>query len=305
LPLVPLVGSAISHVGSPWTLVEPVGLLDTYGFLLLPLVDMRTLGALVLLGVLGRFARITTRDSTEAPRIPVHEVVAAVACLLIPAAGILAGRLGAGVFSQRYGLSVVVGAVPAVLLAVWVGSRRSSVVAWVVCAFLALSFAQSTRAGLAVLGTPYPNPVAERPALTRVLTSGEEVCVSGALMYLQFWYYTPPALRVRLHYLVDPATARRLTGTDSLDNGLAALRRWSDVTAPDYDRFVSAHRRFTVYQAGSGWLLERLRESGASVRETGVETGFRIYDVVLPDSEAGAVRHDASGSPSALPAAVR
>jgi hypothetical protein len=98
-------------------------------------------------------------------------------------------------------------------------------------------------------------------------------------MYLQLWYYTPPMQRARLSYLVDAPAARRITGTDSLDVGIAALARWTAVGAWEYDRFVAAHPRFSIYGAGSGWLLQRLSESGADVRETGMELGARIYDV--------------------------
>lgn len=282
LPLVSLAGSALAHTGRSWTLVDPAGLFGTYAFILKPLATTSMLGGLALLAIVGRVARITTQAPIDAQRIPVHEVIAAAACLLIPAAGVLAGRAGVVAFAERYALSAVVGAVPSVLLVVWVVSRRSRLGAWLVCAFLAVNLAQSTRAGLASLASPYPDPVAERPALVQGLERGEQVCVTGGLMYLQYWYYAPERLKPRLHYLVDPAAARRLMATDSFDIGLSALRRWSTVSAPDYDRFISAHPRFLVYGAGSGWLLDRLGESGATVRQTGVELGFRIYDVALP-----------------------
>jgi hypothetical protein len=282
LPLQPLAGSVLAHTGRSWTLLDSAGIGETYSSLFVPLLDARTLGAAAILTVLGRLMRVTSRDPTDAERIPAHETVAAFATLLIPLAGVVAGRLGVGLFVPRYALSAVVGVVPVALLAVWVGSRRSRAVALAMCAFLTASFAQSTWAARDALRAPYPNPVAERPALTQRLRRGEYVCITGGLMYLQFWYYAPTELKPRLYYLVDPATATRLMGTDSFDNGLLALGRWSGVTAPDYDRFVSGHRRFTVYGAGSGWLLDKLAESGASVRETGVELGYRIYDVALP-----------------------
>ena len=282
LPLHGLAASALAHSARSWTLVEPAGIRDTYSSLLAHLLDARVLGAAALLTLLGRLMRVTTHDPTDTQRIPAHEVVAALASLLIPLAGVVASRFGVGVFVPRYALSAVVGVVSVALLAVWVGSRRSSAVALAMCACLTASFAQSTWAARDALRAPYPNPVAERPALMQALRRGECVCITGGLMYLQFWYYAPTLLKPRLYYLVDPATARRLVGTDSFDNGLLALRRWSAVTAPDYDRFVSGHRRFTVYGAGSGWLLDKLTESGASVRETGAELGFRIYDVALP-----------------------
>jgi methionine-rich copper-binding protein CopC len=282
LPLHDLAVPAVAQSGHSWAILGPESIRDAYGFLLQPLVDMRLLGALVLLTVLCRQAPFAHASSRR--QIPAHEAVAAAACLLIPVFGMLARRLELGVFFPRYALSMVIGAVPFVLLAAWVGSRRSKLVPVAVCAFLTANLAQSTWAAHATLSTPRPDPVAERPVLTEALRRGDDVCITGGLLYLQFWYYAPPPLKPRLCYLVEPASARRLVGTDSFDNGFIALSRWSAVTALDYDRFVSQHRTFTVYAAGTGWLLARLRESGASIRETGVETGFRIYEITLPPS---------------------
>jgi hypothetical protein len=282
LPLHSLAGIALAQSGRSWALEGPESIQETYEFLLQPLLDLRLLAALVLLTVACRLAPFAHAPSER--QIPAHEAVAAAACLLIPLAGVVARHFGVAVFFPRYALSMVIGVVPAVLLAAWVGSRRSKLVPVAVCALLTVTLAQSTWAARLTLSTPDPDPVAERPVLTQALRRGDYVCVTGGLMYLQFWYYTPPLLRSRLCYVVDPASARRLVGTDSLDNGLTTLSRWSAVTAVDYERFVSTHRRFTVYGAGTGWLLPRLQEAGASVRETGVETGFRIYEVALPPS---------------------
>jgi hypothetical protein len=236
LPLALLAGVAISNTGRSWTLLQPSGLRDAYTFLFPELLVPRLLGAAVLVTVLGRLERVVLARPAEAGRVPLHEVVAGVACLLLPVAGVAARHLGVGTFVPRYGLSAVVGFCTVVPLLVWIGSGHS-------------------RAAVVV------------------------VCVSGGLMYLQFWCYAPPLLKQRLCYLADPDAARRLVDTDSIDNGLLALRRWTAVSVHDYDRFVEAHATFIVYGAGSGWVLQRLSESGASVRETGVELGAHIYEV--------------------------
>jgi hypothetical protein len=279
LPLVVLMASAFARGGRSWTLVDPAGIRQTYKFLLDPLFDVRGLARLAALVVLARLVWLTTRSATARNRIPLHEVVAAGACVLIPLAGVVLSRLGAGVFTPRYGLSVVVGAVPLLLLTAWVASRRSSAMCWIVCAWLAFGTWTSVRTAPATLAAPSPNPVAERPALGAMLHRGETVCITGGLMFLQFWYYTPPMQKARLCYLVDPAAARRIMGTDSFDIGIATLARWTAVGGWEYERFVETHPRFVVYAAGSGWLLDKLRESGVEVRETGMELGARMYDV--------------------------
>ncbi len=197
LPLDGLARTALAQTGHSWALLHPAGVRDAYVFLIDPLLDVRILGALALLTVVGRLAPFA--DDANTQKIPAHEVVPAVACVLIPLAGILASRVGLGVFVPRYALSTVIGVVPVLLLAVWAGSRRSTVVPLVVCAFLTGTFAQQTWAARAVLGTPYPDPVAERPVLTQALRRGEPVCITGGLMYLQFWYYAPALLKPRLY----------------------------------------------------------------------------------------------------------
>ena len=37
------------------------------------------------------------------------------------------------------------------------------------------------------------------------------VVITGGLMFLQLWYYTPPTLRGRLWYLADPTEAYKYT----------------------------------------------------------------------------------------------
>lgn len=282
LPLALLVGVPLALSETSWTRLEPTGVRDAYSFLFSSLLDPRLILAALLVTALGRLERVVVTRPPEGDRIPPHEVVAAIACLLLPLAGVAARSLGFGVFVPRYGLSAVVGFCTVIPLVVWVGSGRSRVAALVVCAWLFTGFAQSAWAARGAPWDTHPDPFARRPLLAQALARGEQVCVTGGLMYLQLWYYAPPLVRSRLCYLADPAAARRLANTDSFDVGLLALRRWTAVTVRDYGPFVEAHPAFTVYAAGSGWLLQRLVESGANVRETGTELGAPISLVALP-----------------------
>jgi hypothetical protein len=283
LPLVPATRAAMARTGQSWTLIEPPGVQETYASLFRPLMNPWLLGAVIMLVALGRLeGKLGARPLRHEP-IPLHEIVAGVACLLIPLAGLGARAAGIGVFVPRYGLCAVVAFCAAAPLALWIASGRSRTVALVVCAWLSFGLAHSAWGGRRAFAVPAANPVATRPLLLAALERGEHVCVTGGLVYLQYWYYTPPARSAHLCYLADPATARRVTGSDSLDEGLLHLRRWSAISVHDYNLFVVNHPTFTVYAAGSGWLLERLWEAGADVRETGVDTGgFRMYSVSVP-----------------------
>jgi hypothetical protein len=80
-------------------------------------------------------------------------------------------------------------------------------------------------------------------------------------------------------YLADPESARRFTGSDTIDRGYLALARWVPLPVMSYAEFVSRQRAFTVYAAGSGWLIARLEEDGASLELAGAEAGGREYRV--------------------------
>ena len=106
--------------------------------------------------------------------------------------------------------------------------------------------------------------------------------VTGGLMYLQLWYYTPPAMQDHLYYLAHPAAALERTGSDSIDRGLLGLARWSGLKVVDPNAFVQAHSEFFVYGAGSGWLVEWLKRRLCAHRASRRRIGGRDPEVVRP-----------------------
>lgn len=280
LPLMALVSVALGQAGHFWTRADPAGVGDTYLFLVRDLLTAPLLVGAGLVIAVGRLERRILAQASTAIRIPAHEIVAIMVCLLLPILGVAMNNAGLGVFAPRYALSAVLGVCAGVPLFIWIASGRSRLAAAVLAVWLLTAVTQPAWASWRAWGAP-PDPLARRPLLVKALARGERVCVTGGLMYLQFWYYAPPESRSRLCYLADPAAARRLVGTDSFDVGFMALRRWTAVTVHDYDAFVDAHRAFTVYGAGSGWLLARLAESGATVQQTDAELGARMYRVTL------------------------
>ena len=82
-----------------------------------------------------------------------------------------------------------------------------------------------------------------------------------------------------LYYLAHPAAALERTGSDSIDRGLLGLARWSDLKVVDPNAFVQTHSEFFVYGAGSGWLVEWLKEDYAHIEQVDGESGAAILKV--------------------------
>lgn len=281
LPLAVFLGIAVPESKYSWTLTEPNSVREAYSFLFSALFIPGLILAALVVTALGRFERLVMRVPHDGHGVQAHEAVAGLVCLLIPLVGVAVRALGLGVFAPRYGLSAVVGFCTVVPLAWWVGSGRSRVAAFVICAWLGAGFVQSAWGARDARWNTPANPVDQRPMLLDALARHEQVCVTG-LMYLQLWYYTPPLVRARLCYLADSAAARRLANTDSLDRDLLKLRHWAAVSVYEYEPFVRAHPEFLVYATNSGWLLQKLAESGADVREAGRELALPMYHVRLP-----------------------
>lgn len=284
LPLRPLAAAAAAQTQTFWARVGVTDLGAVYQFLIEPLrrvTPWLILGAVISAVLLSVSIFTGGKPSEPRRRLPVHEIAAGLAFLLIPAVGVLGARLFTGVFVARYALSAVIGLSLAVPLAVWWAVPRSGVPEVVLCLVLAGSFSRSAFESVRHARDPFHDPVEQRPQLVRHLAEPAPVVVTGGLMFLQFWYYTPPELRGRLWYLADPAAAVRHRGSDSFDRGFLALRRWTAVTVQDYRSFVEGHQEFCVYAAGSGWLLDELREAGARIDRVGLELGASIYDVAI------------------------
>lgn len=276
LPLVPLIRIAASHVATFWHKPAFADLLPTYTFLFNSLLDppvrWATLAALTL-GVLARAVRVSR---VRGNGVPPWEPVALALYVALPAVQLLAAVATGGVFVARYGLLAVPGACIAGALVVHRLTSPSRAAPIVMAAVLA-----GTVAATIPLRPSFQNPARQRQALMELLSDGRAVAVTGGLMYLQLWYYTPPAMRERLHYLADRDLALRYTGSTTIDDGLAGLATWTGVNAVELQRFTAANPEFHVYGAGSGWLLPWLRDHEASIEPLGTEMGAPIALVRL------------------------
>jgi hypothetical protein len=295
-PLLPLARIAGSYSATYWRHASYRDIPDTNAFLFGPLAEhpVLVIGAAVMaLIVFG--SRVGTRIRLHAPGwratdsrslaaadardCPPHEVAALLACLVVPVAAVLAGLYSAGVFVPRYALTGVVGFALAIpLLVARMPTRR--VGDFLLCAILLSAFGRSAYAALSSPAA-FKSPIAQRQALLRQLDDPEPIVVTSGLIYLQLWYYTPPAERDRLIYIADPALAMRYTGSDTIDRNLLALRRWTDVSVDEVDFLQPAGKQFALYRAGTGWLPQRLADLGASVEPVAVDPGGTLSNVVL------------------------
>lgn len=273
-PMAPLITAAAAQRGSFWSPASLDQIDETYFFLLEPLVDARFAVAAAVVVVLAAvsYLRRHKEHRPSPPRLPVHETAAIVTAVLVPAAGVLLGVMLTGVFVPRYALPGIVGLG---LGAAFVVPRDT----WAQLA-VAVALCVSTLELLAPVAT-VPNPVETRPLLVDALRSPGPTAITGGLTFLQLWYYADPQQKSRLVYLTDAASARRYTRSDTTDRGLLALSRWTAVNAMPFEVFTQQHRQFRLYAYGSGWLLDRLRDSNASLEELETEASARLYVVRL------------------------
>lgn len=290
IPLLPVLRSASKQRSHFWARPDAVTASEAYSFLLQPLIEVLwsvwgiAILALLVVGMVrerrarGRTGAAPGRPRPAASPGPFHEVCAFSGGMLLPLAMLAAAPL-TGAFTPRYGLL----AVPAFALALPIALRWAARREWlphvVLCAAFLLPFGRAVVDSFDAPAEGRPNPVEQRALLMSALSAPGPIVCSGSLTFLQLWYYTPPALRGRLVYLADPDAAVRFTGSDTFDRGYLGLAKRTAVSVEPYDTFMERHREFRIYAAGSGWLLDRLQESGARIDAIGTETGGRLYRV--------------------------
>lgn len=327
LALIPLLGFLrASRLQAPrfWHHASLADIGETYAFVFHSLFEPWVIGGALLALGLATLVRVTqsrapaptppatsTAASASAAstlqtprRLPMHEAAAIGVCLLLPVIEVIAALLTSGVFVPRYALPLVIGASLAISLGLWRLGRTA--LGDVVFALL-LTAASGYTVFHSVWRAPVPfvSPFGRRPLLAASLHDPRPVAVTGGLMFLQLWYYTPPALRGRLWYLADPDAAARHTGSDTIDRGLLALARWTPVNVADYASFVGKHAEFRVYAAGSGWLLDQWSIDGGVAEQIGAEPGARLLDVHGPRATPDAARTASRGARASDVAEVR
>ncbi|MBA2305829.1 MAG: glycosyltransferase family 39 protein, partial [Acidobacteria bacterium] len=282
-PLWPLVRVVSTQRATFWAAADrPEQIIECYRFLLQPLLDAPLVLAGIGLALILAWWPTSPDDADETPGVPSHECVAVIVAVAIPILGFLLGRFVSGAFAPRYILTGALAISIAVPLAVARGRSRNTRASLLMCATLIIAVATAAVRAWYPAPLPFTDPVASRPLLTDSLRSPGPTVVSSSLQFLQLWYYAPPELKHRLRYLASREQALRRTGSDTMDRGYEALARVAPVPVVDFEVFVAAHTDFRLYEAGSGWLLDALRDAGATVELVATEPGGRLYMIRMP-----------------------
>ena len=286
VPLLPLAAAGDSQAGTFWGRAAGATIAQIYVFLFLPVPEWGIVAGWAFMAALVIAAMLAVQRVVERPRVasvaeslPVHERVAAVTVLALPILGWLLGRLTGTGSAARYLVFAVVGIGLVLPIAVWRLTPRHGWRAAFASLLVLGWFGQSAVDGLRIGREGFRDPVRARPLLVQQLDHPEPLVMTNGIVFLQCWYYATPEWRGRVTYLDDPAEAFTYAASDTIDRGLLALKRWAPVSVQPYRDFIAVHREFRVYGLGAGWLLDRLRSSGATVDVIGREADATLYNV--------------------------
>jgi Dolichyl-phosphate-mannose-protein mannosyltransferase len=281
VPMALLARTASKHASTFWSRASISDIRPTYEFLLNGALDRRVLTAAAIgVGLSWLVSRFLSRTGAQI-RIPAHELAAGIVCALVPIVAILIGVLVTGVFSDHYAMPGTAGLSLAIPATMWMLGRKSSLAVVPLVVVLFMRFAAG------VIAVPWPgkiqapSPIADRPLLMRALEdpTAPPLAITGGLLFLQIWYYSPPEAREHLTFLADGDEAIAHGRPDTIDRGLATLGKWTPVRVDDYHSFLQTHPQFRVYSAGSGWLLPELQQAGAVLQPGERELGAILYSV--------------------------
>ena len=224
-------------------------------------------------------------------RIPLHEVVASLGYLAIPALAVLLAKVATGAFTDRYALAAVLGLA---LMVPWgaylildgratLGIALAAVLfSWFV-AKDGIEPAMTQRRELATLQDTLA-------FLKRAAPDDAPLVIASPHLFFQLSYYAPPSLASRLVYLTDTAASMRHVRTDTVELGLQEFRQWIPMSVEDYRSYVRAHPRFLLYGDTGAWvwLLPELMATGARLQLVAVKGSLRLF---LVDTAAESSDH--------------
>ncbi len=283
LPLAPLAETAWRLNADP--LVTLRAIVDAYAFLLAPLGQWLLIGAIVV--VVG-IALVTIAGALghqdvdiDTSRMPWHELVAGALLVLLPAIGMLSGVVFGGV-APRDMVFAAPGLAAVVPVLIYRLTPRSGLADVVFAGALAASFLGSVTASFLPGAFAFPHPIRSRPALVRALEDrNQPVVIAGGVPSLPLLYYAAKDWPDRAAILADPTLARELTGSDRIDRGYVALGTWTPAAIESFYPYIAIHRTFLLYEAGSDWLVAKLRQQRAIVEEIEREPGGTLFSVRL------------------------
>jgi hypothetical protein len=211
-------------------------------------------------------------ESSDPPRIPDYELLAATLFLLLPVAAItLALIVPPHLFVDRYALPSIGGfaLVTAFIAAHFAGKRLAPGIAFALPVFLVFLFV------MAHGRQPLESPLQKEPLLTVALQRGP-VAVNDYVSYLQLWYYAPADERSRLLYLSDEDSAVKYSHIDDI---MQPFRKFG-VPVVSYEDFATPGKKFLLYfTRGFGWVPERVLDDGGSVQVINWAQGKALLEI--------------------------
>jgi hypothetical protein len=186
-----------------------------------------------------------------------------------------------GTFQPRYAIATSIGI--AIVLGFAVNTfERSTRPAGI--ALLSLALLGATWAELAAWRTMDPGQMAATHSVLEAVPAGLPIVVASPLVYPTLWWYSPPRLRERLHYLSDLAFAIRQS--DPLPElTLVAEQPFIPSKIKAYRAFLAAHPEFYLYcrisrpipcDDGLTWIKDRLVGDGYALTVVTSETDLLV-----------------------------
>lgn len=197
---------------------------------------------------------------------PLHEVIAALGYLAIPAIATVLAKVVTGALTDRYALPAVLGLA---LIVPWGAyhlldgrATMGAVMAVLLCGwFVAIVGFQSV---IRLREEPLANEAVYR-FLRMAAPGNEPIVIPSPHTFFKLTYYAPPDLSSRLLYLADRAAALHHLRTDTPEVGIHEFRRWTALRIEDYRHYLSAHPRFLLYadRGPWAWLVPALAATNA------------------------------------------
>lgn len=232
---------------------------------------------------------MTNARSSETP---FEEHVLLIALILLPSIVFIATKVAYGAMTERYvlpaGLGIMIAAGYVLARLERNGVYIFAVFICFVVVFQEARFWQTQAHNRAALVSPakaVENLVASAP--TSNSCSELPIVIPNGQEFLPIAHYASSEYASRLVTLVDVTAAITYSGSDSLDQGLIALRGITPLRAIDYPTFAAEHDRFFLYTNGQSqfdWWPSRLMKEGETMTLVALEGSRKLYLVKLKAS---------------------
>jgi hypothetical protein len=221
-------------------------------------------------------------DDPIPPDVPPANCALALGLLWLPWIALVAAKTAGGGVAARYTIGASLGlAIASGYVAYWLGRRASALV--LMCLLLAFASKETVFWGAEYYGRNERR--VDVAGFERLLSQAgdpsQPVVVANGREFVSLAYYAPRETTSRLVALLDPASARQHTGTDSIELDIQVLQRYVPIAVQTYETFEAEHETFLLYATpGHGeWWQARLLRDGFALRTLAADGSRVLYDV--------------------------